>query len=258
MCAKSLQLPFAARQPPEPPNPAMAGELNFVEMRKLQTRPDAPDVVECVDLDILRDSLEEMLEASSESTGFDEPSILEALCVIALKHGGLNSPAVQRTLDSLGWTRAQAGEEEHAAGQGRGAQNDDAELRKLLDRQTHILDSIERGEEERDRAISAAIKSVENGLAAVDYAVAQAYNQALQACAHDRERQHTLPGESDMAGALPVQGARVRMGAGADGGSVPLGWQGRRQKKGMECAGFEFEGGEGKPVVLKRIDTGGQ
>ena len=68
--------------------------------------------------------------------------------------------------------------------------------------------------------------------------------------------QHTLPGE--MAGAMPVQGARGRMDAGADGGSVPLGRQSRRQKKGMECAGFEFEGGEGKPIVLKRIDAGGQ
>ena len=234
----------------------MEGDFNFVEMRKLQTRPDAPDVVECVDLEILQDSLEEMLEVSSESTGFDKPSILEALCVIALKHGGLESPAVQRTLDSLGWTRAQAGEVEDAAGQGRGGQNDDAELRKLLDRQTHILDSIERGEEERDKSISAAIESVENGLTAVDHAVAQVYSQAFQACVLGRDRQHTLPGE--MAGAMPVQGARGRMDGGADGGSVPLGRQSRRQKKGMECAGFEFEGGEGKPIVLKRIDAGGQ
>jgi len=50
-----------------------------------------------------QDTFDRNIEEMMEGTGYDRPSILGALCVLALQQGGAQQAAVRRVLDRQGW-----------------------------------------------------------------------------------------------------------------------------------------------------------
>lgn len=102
-----------------------------------------------------------------EGTGFDRPSILSALCVIALSQGGAQQPAVRRVLDRQGWAQqSRSGSPNEGAG-GFGGKlqlsgEDEEERTQQMQRRTQVLveeklvkaerclEAIERAEAHRD------------------------------------------------------------------------------------------------------------
>lgn len=79
-----------------------------------------------------------------EGTGFDRPSILSALCVIALTQGGAQQPAVRRVLDRQGWAQpSHSGSPNEGAG-GFGGRlqrsgEDEGEQTEQVQRRTQLL-----------------------------------------------------------------------------------------------------------------------